>query len=300
MSVRYDFVDLQLFLHVVEAGSITAGAERGHLALASASARIRQLEEAFGTPLLARGRRGVQPTPAGHALAQHARTMLQQASRASDELEGFAGGLKGRVRLLCNSVALHEYLPTRLGPFLARHPHVDVDAEERLAEAIVQSLAAGTADVGILAQPVDLVGLESWAFAHDELVLVVPRGHPVTAAGRARRVSIAVADRHGVVGLVEGSALQDQWEAAAARRGQRLRYRMRVPSFEAQCRLVEQGVGVALMPRGAAERLGDPKRVRVLGLLEPLLTRTLVVAVRRLDELPAFARELVAHLRAEA
>src|SRR6476469_2108169 len=80
-SMRFDFTDLNLFRHIVEAGSITHGAERAHLALAAASTRIRKLEEALGAPLLTRGRQGVTPTPAGRMLLTHARTMLAQAER---------------------------------------------------------------------------------------------------------------------------------------------------------------------------------------------------------------------------
>ena len=65
MAGRFDLVDLRLFVAVADRGSITAGAEQAHLALASASARIRGMEKALGAPLLARGRRGVSPTPAG-------------------------------------------------------------------------------------------------------------------------------------------------------------------------------------------------------------------------------------------
>ena len=79
--MRIDLTDLSLFRHVVEAGSITHGAERAHLALAAASTRIRHMEQAFGASLLTRGRQGVTPTQAGRTLLQHARTMLAQAER---------------------------------------------------------------------------------------------------------------------------------------------------------------------------------------------------------------------------
>jgi len=63
--MRFDMTDLRLFLHVVEAGSITAGADRAHLALAAASARIRGMEDDLGTSLLERMRHGIEPTAAG-------------------------------------------------------------------------------------------------------------------------------------------------------------------------------------------------------------------------------------------
>src|SRR5436305_1806593 len=65
--MHFDLADLSLFRHVVEAGSITHGAERAHLALAAASTRIRNMEQALGAALLVRSRQGVTPTQAGGA-----------------------------------------------------------------------------------------------------------------------------------------------------------------------------------------------------------------------------------------
>src|SRR5215475_12077095 len=85
--MRFDLVDLSLFRHVVEAGSITRGAERAHLALAAASTRVRNMEDALGVPLLTRGRAGVVPTPAGRMLLQHARAILAAHPNVSVDLE---------------------------------------------------------------------------------------------------------------------------------------------------------------------------------------------------------------------
>ena len=120
--MRFDLTDLSLFRHVVEAGSITHGAERAHLALAAASTRIRNMEEALGAPLLVRARQGVTPTQAGRTLLQHARTMLEQAERLREDLGAYAGGLAGQVRVLSNTNALTEFLPEALSAFLAAHP----------------------------------------------------------------------------------------------------------------------------------------------------------------------------------
>ncbi|WP_163021714.1 LysR family transcriptional regulator, partial [Pseudomonas viridiflava] len=79
--MHFDLTDLRLFQHVIETGSITAAATRSHLSLPSASARVRAMEASLQAPLLERGRRGVTPTPAGKALAQHARVILQQVER---------------------------------------------------------------------------------------------------------------------------------------------------------------------------------------------------------------------------
>lgn len=64
--MRFDLVDLRLFLHIADAHSITHGARRANLALASASERIRGMEKMLGVALLIRDRRGVSLSPAGH------------------------------------------------------------------------------------------------------------------------------------------------------------------------------------------------------------------------------------------
>src|SRR5690349_21394666 len=165
--MRFDLTDLSLFRHVVEAGSITGGAERAHLALAAASTRIRNMEETLGTPLLNRERHGVNPTPAGRTLVQHARTLLQQADRMRGELAEFAGGLKGHIKLMSNTNALTEFLPEPLSAFLAAHPNINIDLEERLSDEIVAAVADGTADIGIVAGTVELADLEVFPFRED-------------------------------------------------------------------------------------------------------------------------------------
>lgn len=94
--MHFDLVDLSLFRHVVEAGSITHGAARANLALAAASHRIRSMEASLGAALLTRARLGVTPTPAGRTLLTHARQILGNVERLQGDLAAFAGGAAGR------------------------------------------------------------------------------------------------------------------------------------------------------------------------------------------------------------
>src|SRR5437588_2712982 len=177
--MRFDIVDLSLFRHVVEAGSITHGAERAHLALAAASTRIRNMEDALGAALLVRSRQGVVPTQAGRTLLAHARTILRQSERLREDLGAYAGGLAGQIRVLSNTNALTEFLPEALSSFLAAHPQVSVDLEERLSDEVVGLIAEGVGDVGIVAATVDVSALETHPFRRDRFVLVVAGGHPL-------------------------------------------------------------------------------------------------------------------------
>src|SRR5215469_6090786 len=183
-----DLVDLRLFQHVVEAGSITAGAERAHLALAAASTRIRSMEEAMGVALLLRERRGVTPTPAGRALLHHARIVLQQMEHMRGDLGDFARGYKGEIRLLANTVSLTEFLPDRLGAFLSAHPAIALAIEERTSYEIVNAVATGETELGIAADTVGLGALETLPFAPDRLVLVTAASHPLA---KRRQVDFA-------------------------------------------------------------------------------------------------------------
>jgi DNA-binding transcriptional LysR family regulator len=295
--MHFDLVDLNLFRHIVEAGSITHGAERAHLALAAASTRVRNMEQALGAALLVRGRQGITPTQAGRTLLQHARAILRQAESLREDLGAYAGGAAGQIRLLSNTNALTEFLPEALSSFLAAHPHVSVDLQERLSDEIVGLIAEGTADVGIVAGTVDMSALETFPFRKDRFVLVVARDHPL--AKRAK-ISFAQVLDHDFVGLDRASALQRFLAEKAAPIGRSLRLRVQLRSFDAVCRLVECNVGIGIVPESTARRVARTMAIAVVVLTDPWAVRELTICIRRLGELPPFARQLVEHLRADA
>jgi DNA-binding transcriptional LysR family regulator len=293
--MRFDLTDLSLFRHAVEAGSITGGAERAHLALAAASTRIRNMEEELGAALLVRGRHGVTPTQAGRTLLQHARTMLRQAERLREDLGAYAGGLAGQIRVLSNTNALTEFLPEALSSFLATHPNVSVDLEERLSDEIVGLIAEGVADLGIVAATVDTSALKTYPFRKDRFVLVVAPTHPL-----AKRSKIAFAQvlDHDFVGLDRASALQRFLADKAALIGQPLRLRVQLRSFDAVCRMVERNVGIGIVPETTARRMAQT--VVPVVLTDPWAVRELTICIRSFEELPPYARQLVEHLRTAA
>jgi DNA-binding transcriptional LysR family regulator len=296
--MRFDLVDMQLFLHVVEAGSITGGAARAHLSLASCSERIHGMEETLGVPLLLRGRRGVTPTPAGDALVRHARLVFQQLQRMRAELGDHAQGLKGTVRLQCNTAALSEYLPDALAGFMARHPYVDVALEEHASHEVAKAVREGAADLGIVSDAVDLSQLQSFPFRTDRLVAVAapelaqllsPEGRPVPF------VRLADFDH---VSLAGDSALFNYLELQARRLGRTLHARVRLRDFAAICRMVEAGVGIGVVPEPAARRSAQAMNIVVIELLDAWALRQLSICVRSFDELPRHAQQLVDALRA--
>jgi DNA-binding transcriptional LysR family regulator len=291
--MRFDLTDLRLFLLVVDAGSITHGAAKAGLSLPSASERLRGMEEKSGLQLLTRSRRGVAPTTAGEALAHHARIILRQMDHLQGELGGFAKGLKGTVRVLANTAAITEFLPAALAPYLASHPNVDIDLQERLSTEIVKAVSGGLADIGILSEAVDTGMLELHPFAIDRLVVVVPPDHPLAD----EEVAFADIVRHEFVGLSIGSALQDHIDEHAVRAGHPLKFRARLRTFDGICQMAAQNVGIGIVPESAARRFQKLFGIRTVRLSDEWAMRQLSVCVRKPDELSPFARELVLHLR---
>lgn len=291
--MRFDLIDLKLFLHTVEAGSITAGAERMHLALAAASARIRNMEDSLGTPLLNRERQGVQPTPAGRALAQHARLLLQQAERLRGELAEFASGVKGHIKFMSNTNALTEFLPEPLSAFLAAHPNINIDLEERLSDEIVAAVADGTADIGIVAGTVELGGLQVFPFRDDRFVIAVAPAH---ALANATHISFADVLDFDFVGLDRTSALQRFLADKAEALGKRLQLRVQLRSFDAVCRFVGCNVGIGIVPATTVARYSKILPLHAIELTDAWALRKLTICVRRQEDLPNHAQQLIKYL----
>ena len=293
--MRFDIPDLSLFRHVVEAGSITQGAIRANLALAAASTRIRNMEEAIGAPLLIRNRQGITPTQAGRTLLQHARTILAQSERLREDLGAYSGGFFSQVRILSNTNALTEFLPEVLSSFLAAHPHVSIDLEERLSDEIVGMVAEGVGDIGIVAGTVDTSRLTTFPFRSDRFVLVVSRDHPL-----ARREKIAFADLldYDFVGLDRASALQRFLADKASRIGRPLKLRVQLRSFDGVCRLVERKAGIGVVPETTVRWAEKSMAIKAVDLTDTWALRDLTICVRDVEALSPFARQLVEHMRA--
>jgi molybdate transport repressor ModE-like protein len=293
--MRFDIPDLSLFRHVVEAGSITQGAARAHLALAAASTRIRNMEEAIGAPLLIRNRQGVTPTQAGRTLLQHARTILAQTERLREDLGAYSGGFFSQVRILSNTNALTEFLPDVLSSFLTAHPHVSIDLEERLSDEIVGLIGEGLGDIGIVAGTVDTSRLETFPFRSDRFVLVTSRDHPL-----ARRDRVAFADGldYDFVGLDRASALQRFLADKASRIGRPLKLRVQLRSFDGVCRLVERNAGIGIVPETTVRWAERSMAIKAVELTDSWALRDLTICVRDVAQLSPFARQLVEHMQA--
>jgi DNA-binding transcriptional LysR family regulator len=294
--MHFDLTDLRLFLAVVDAGSITHGAAEAGLSLSAASERLSDMEATGEVVLLHRGRRGVTPTEAGEALAHHARIILHQMARMRGELGQHAKGLRVTVRVLANTAAITEFLPDRLAPWMAAHPHVDVELKERQSTDIGRNIAAGFAEIGILSSTSETVGLTLLPFAIDRLVAVSAQGYGLIEKPHLRFADLL--DQY-FVGLTDG-ALQRHIEMQAARLGTKLKIRVTLRSFEGICRLAAEGVGIGIVPESAARRAKQSAHIAIAQLQDDWATRQLSVGVRSVEALTPPAKTLFQHLTSNA
>jgi DNA-binding transcriptional LysR family regulator len=295
--MRFDLVDLQLFIAVADSRSITGGADRAHLALASASARIRGLEAALGVALFRRGRRGVELTAAGESLLDHARLVMHRVEAMRGDLARFASGVRASVHLLANTSGISEHLPKALAAFLREHPDINVDVEERESTDIASAITSGAADLGFAAEQALPQTIERFVFSADRLTLVTARRGPF--ADR-RLIDFQELAACNFVGLTSETAQQLHIAKHAARLGMRLHFRARLRDFDAICQMVAADIGVAVVPEAAAKRCARSMPLTIVRIRDSWANRKLVICARSFKALPRPAKLLVEHLRAAA
>ena len=290
--MRPDITSLALFIRVAELKSITKAANASHIALAAASRRIAQLEDGLGVHLLFRSARGVELTPAGTALLQHARDIMARLDSMRVELSDYAKGGKGLVRVQANASALAQYLPADLATFFTAHPLIKLSLEEERSSAIVEALHAGATDVGIVMEGAESSGLQMFDYRTDVLCAVVPKKHPL----RGRKVAFAELLDQDFVGLENNTVISQLMLAEAHAREVPLKLRVEVKSFDVVARMIQAGLGIGVLPEAAATAFAGPMSLRLLALTDAWAQRRMFVAVRQYASLAAPARLLVDHL----
>lgn len=296
--MRHDLVTLKLFLAIVEEAGIARAAEREHIAASAVSKRISDLEATLGTALLVRHTKGVEPTPAGQALARHARSLFGIIDRMQGELSEFAEGQRGHVTIAANTSALLLDLPDRLAAFSAAHPGISVGLDQLTSGRVVQAVLDGVADLGLHAAGAlpPGSGLESLPHSVDQLVAVLPRANAL-----ADRASLEFRDllAYEHILLRDDTSLRARLSEAAQEARAEARTRMTVSSFDAVMRLVEAGLGVAVLPAGCVQPHTGRMGIATVPLADGWARRELVITMRDRDALTVPARLMLGHLLGE-
>lgn len=295
---RVDLTSLQLFVAVCELGSIGRAAEREFIAASAISKRLSDLEAALHTPLLYRHTRGVDLTPAGESLLHHARTVLYSLEKMQGELSEYADGVRGHVRVHANISAIVQYLPEDLGVFTREHEAIKIDLEEHLSSEVLRAVQEGAADLGICHASPGSHELQALPYRQDRLALVVPAGHALAKKGSA--IDFVATLDYDHVGLHTNSSIYVAMHQAALEAGRSVKLRIHVTGLDAMCRMIENGLGIGVMPLRAFELMqgGIASRLRSIALNDAWALRQIQLVARDFSTLPVAARTLVSHLRA--
>lgn len=280
--MRLDFFDLRLFLNIVDTGSLTKGAERSAISLQAASERIKKLEQQYQVSLFSRHSGGVKMTFAGQVFAEHAQALLQQEQQLSQAMAGFSEGLHSNISLWCNSSAQSEYLPLLLPQYLVNNPNIQIDLKEAESNDIIAALVSGTAKLGLISSFFPAPQLQTLEFSDDPLVLICPEQHDL-AANQA--LTLADCLNYPFVGLMQYHSLQQSIETQARLLSCEIQYRLRLPNFAAIAQVVANGVGIAIMPKRAAQRLLKLYAFQQIQLTGDWANRKLLLAAKNFDEL---------------
>jgi DNA-binding transcriptional LysR family regulator len=294
--MRYELTDLKLFLAIADARNLSAGASSLHITASSASYRIKNLEQALSTHLFLRSARGMDLTPAGEVLARHVRGLLAGVERMHDEVGRFSAGLRGQIRILANSSSLNGFIIPAVSGFLVSNPNVNIDLEERASAMIPAAIAAGEADIGVLAGSVEASGVDVLRYAVDTLILVVPVSHPLA---QEKEVRFGAALDFDFICMDKHSSNFLFLREVAQRAGKNPNVRIHAHSFEAVLTLVAEGVGIALVPESVAVASLREGKVTKIGLLEPWALRELNLILKSGEQLPSFTAAFVQFLMSE-
>ncbi len=274
---RLDMVTVRLVVRAAQLGNLTKAAEEAHLATSAASRRLRDLESALGSPLYERHSRGIVTTAVGRTFVKHCISLLQTMTQLDGELNDLKQGAVRHLRLCASTAAVDQFLPQLLADQARAYPKVIIELEEQVSGGVVNALREGRADIGVLVEGPDTRGLETRLFRQDELVLVLPAGHQLAAVRSPLRFDDALGEQW--IGLTTGASLLQQQQQAAVASQRPLKLRMQVRSFDAVCHLVAAGLGVALLPKGAALPLVRALKLTWRPLTDKWARRRLLVAV---------------------
>jgi DNA-binding transcriptional LysR family regulator len=237
---------LRAFVAIAESGTFTAGALRVHVTQAAISMQIRQLESEIGARVFVRAPRHVILTEAGEQLLRRARHILREHDAALDEIAELAGAERGRLRIgSASAMVLTEQLPGILKELRKQHPAAEISVTSGTSEVLVDQILAGEVDIAFVSLPVDVRGIKTERLSEDQLVAIASPHHKLA---KQRTISAyTLAGERLILGERGGNTrrLIDQFFAQA---GVTLRVAMELSRQQAIKRMVEEDMGVGIVP----------------------------------------------------
>lgn len=279
LPVKYPAIDfelrhLEIFCKVLELGSFSKAAEEVHLAQASVSERVANLERMVGVRLLDRLGRQVVPTKAGLLLHQKALALLGMKRSICLDMEAFLGVHQGEIRLGGSTIPGEYILPAVLGRFRKRYPEVTVRLDIADTSKIHQGVLDGRFELGVAGYRSKDTRLVHEALWEDELVLAIPADHQW-----AGRESVSMEDVMGepLILREEGSgtqkSLEDHFREAKGHDIDKFRVSARLGTSTAVKEAVKAGLGAAFLSYHALAAELEQGAVKALRLKDRRIIR---------------------------
>jgi len=277
-----DIPRLEAFLEVARLGSMRAAARSLHLGQPALSARIVALEDELGARIFERTRRGVRLTLAGRALVPHAERALEAVEAGRTAVSQVEQGDDGELVIAAASAINASVVPELVARFRRYHPGVHLYVHTGSAARIVELVAFGTAQLGLIRESVRLrdVRLRVTPLYEEQLMLTARPEHPFVAEGpipltRLADATLVFYDRDSDDYEITQSLLR---EAGVVPYGV-----IEVDSVDTARRLVARGLGVALLPSTTAVPEFEAGRLAPVGLTDALLVPHRIVTLERAE-----------------
>lgn len=289
-----DLKQLRLMVQLAEAGSLSKLCAAQGLAQSVLSKRIAALEEEFGAKLFYRTGRGVVLTEFGQGVMPRVRALLAEHELLRDEIRARAGVPSGPVRLAMQASVTQSLV----GPLFRRvkldHPQIELRLMEGFSGSIEDALAGGRADVAVLARYGEHLMRMDEPLVTDGLYLVAPAGDR-----HAARPVFRFRDLAGVPLVLPGvpDGVRMMLAETARREGVALDVSVEVDSLTAMKEIVASGAGYTVLTRQAVAVEIEMARLQVVEIVEPALTRTLVLATSAQRPLSSAARVVARLIR---
>jgi len=282
---------LHTFCDVVELGSLSRAAQQSRVTQSAVSQQLRALEQRYGRKLIERAPRTVaHPTEAGQLLYAELKPLLVSLADLERRVRARRSVIEGKVRVATvYSVGLHT-LPPALKLFLQKHPGVSVRLEYRRTDQIYAACLSGELDFGIVALPARRAQLLVTPLAEDEMVLVLPPGHPLASK---RKVSLRALAGAAFVAFDRDIPTRRWIDQALRREKVSVNYVMELDNIETIKRSVEAGLGVSLLPAPALVNEVRAGTLLARPTLEGPLRRPVAAIQRRSRELGPAAQALL-------
>lgn len=252
------------FLEVARRGSVSRAAEALFITQPTLTARLHGLERELGAKLFLRTPRGMRLTDAGRAWVPFAERAMRALVEGREALEEVKTASAGHLTI-GSALAVSTYiLPDLLEHFVSTHPRVEVAVRTGHSEDVVEMVLRDEVQLG-LGRAINNPDLDVRTFHREELVLVCAPDHPF---GKRRSVTLPEVTNEKLIMFDRTSSYSEITQSAFVTSGVRLRRYMEMDSIEAAKKMVERGLGVALLPRSSVDREVDGGticRVRLRG-----------------------------------